>query len=393
MRLLKEVVMPEGHEDVDELVRAGCEISAPRVIDESPEEKKISPLEQLRGMCVTHNLEQMKGVINNSVFIFEKMLMTGVISEWYAWPNGGKTLLFMYLLREAVRAGRIDAANVLYINADDNYEGLYYKGLICKEMGVTMISPEQNDTKPHEVIRLIVDMAKTGEAEGRFVVLDTLKKFTDMMNKKSQSDLFAALRVFTSKGGTVHLNGHANKHLDTEGRLVYEGTSDTKNDIDIQYAIYNMSEREDERQVVEFRCEKDRGKIAMKVAFEYQKGHDMSYTDMLDSVRPLDEAESARAKKERRTEALRNEFESVLEFVTALLREKGEMIETDIIAARKDGAIDTAGEISETELRKGLTNLDGIAWTIRRDRTRNNAKVYSLTGANAGLYQRGKNGE
>jgi hypothetical protein len=64
------------------------------------------------------------------------------------------------------------------------------------------------------------------------IVLDTLKKFGDMMNK-SKSKLFnSLLRTLTTKGITVVCLAHTNKHDDKDGKPIFEGTGDLRNDFD-----------------------------------------------------------------------------------------------------------------------------------------------------------------
>ena len=55
--------------------------------------------------------------------------------------------------------------------------------------------------------------------------------------------------------------------------------------------------------------------------------------------------------------------------------------------------LETAAEITGSELKRGLDAMIGIEWTMRRDKTRGNAKVYDLIGAEADRYQKGKDGE
>jgi hypothetical protein len=64
------------------------------------------------------------------------------------------------------------------------------------------------------------------------IVLDTLKKFVDVIEKRAAKELYSLLRGLTVRGCTVVLLGHCNKHLDKEHRTIYEGTADLRNDLD-----------------------------------------------------------------------------------------------------------------------------------------------------------------
>jgi hypothetical protein len=64
------------------------------------------------------------------------------------------------------------------------------------------------------------------------IVLDTLKKFTDMMNKTRAKDFYSLVRTLTAKGMTVICLAHTNKYDDADGMPIFEGTGDTRNDCD-----------------------------------------------------------------------------------------------------------------------------------------------------------------
>lgn len=64
------------------------------------------------------------------------------------------------------------------------------------------------------------------------MVFDTLKKYTDLMSKGGTRAFFTLMRALTQRGATVLLLGHTNKHRGPDGRLVFEGVGDVRNDVD-----------------------------------------------------------------------------------------------------------------------------------------------------------------
>jgi len=57
----------------------------------------------------------------------------GQSTIFYAKPNAGKTLMVIYLLKESIKAGKINGEDVFYINADDTYRGLVQKLMIAEK--------------------------------------------------------------------------------------------------------------------------------------------------------------------------------------------------------------------------------------------------------------------
>jgi hypothetical protein len=55
---------------------------------------------------------------------------------------------------------------------------------------------------------------------------------TDVIQKKSLKQLLQTVRKISSRGGTVVLLAHTNKHKDTDGNHIFEGTGDLKADVD-----------------------------------------------------------------------------------------------------------------------------------------------------------------
>jgi hypothetical protein len=64
------------------------------------------------------------------------------------------------------------------------------------------------------------------------MIFDTLKKFTDLMNKGGTRNFFKLMRALTQRGATVLLLGHTNKYKASDGNLMFEGVGDVRTDVD-----------------------------------------------------------------------------------------------------------------------------------------------------------------
>ncbi len=280
---------------------------------------KQSKLEKMKKLSVTQRLAEVENNLLRTDFAIDEMALLGQITLFYAQPNTGKTLLIMSFLIESIKAGRLKGSDVFYINADDNYNGLFEKGKIADKYGFHMINPHEAKSSPEGIMELFKEIGEEGDLKNKVIVLDTLKKFTDMMSKASLSEFFEVLRSLCIKGATIIIAGHCNKHLDADGELVYEGTGDTLSDCDCAYAIYKMSDPESESQVVEFRNIKDRGKVASKVSYQYLKNDSLTYEDMVNGVTKLTNQQAVYQKHEKQKSDEMEEFKDEISFIKQAL--------------------------------------------------------------------------
>jgi len=347
-----------------------------------------SALDRLRGLSITGRLAEIEANMMNEDFIFHRMALSGQISLFYSSPNTGKTLFFLKFLLDAVEHKKVRGEDVFYINADDNTRGLYIKGKLLADSKIEMVSPAYEGVSPKEILSILEAMSSDGSVKGKVILLDTLKKFANMMDKNSQSKLYETLRRIVAKGGTVIIAGHANKHLDGEGNLVYEGTSDTKNDVDCVYSINLLTDRADEEQVVEFVNEKDRGNVVQKASFKYSKRQGLAYVEMLNSIREIDKNEADAAQRAREDNRLVSEYKAEVDLVKSILK-SGDQNQTTIIETITSDK-NLKSETSTRRLQQALKKLTNIVWTASKgDR---NATIYSLDSQSAAEYRMAKEG-
>lgn len=369
-----------------------------RQYQEEDRTKGLSALQRLRKLSISSKIEDMKNMLGNEVHVFEGLAVEGQITLFYAWPNTGKTLIFFHLLIERIRQGLINPEDIFYINADDNYRGLVNKGEIARQHGFEMISPTESGQKPAEIIEMLKDLAKSPESKGKIVVLDTVKKFVNLMSKGDQSKFYSDLRTIAMGEITIILAGHANKYADSDGNLIYEGTADTLNDIDCVYSINRLASREDDEMTVEFKNEKNRGDVVKSMSFKYDNRQDILWTDRLASVTLLADTAAGNARRERLENDKKGKHESALYFVSALL--KGGTLNQSEITLKHSEYVKQPGhelhalahEVSARSLKTALKQLDGIAWTTQRG-IKNNELNYTLSDHDGSRYKQTKNGE
>jgi AAA domain len=163
--------------------------------------------------------------------------LKGESTVWYAKPNTGKTLIALALITDAVNDHRISPHDVFYINADDSQAGYAAKVKILDDFGIHTLVPGEKGFSLTALIPALTTLAERGEASGKLIVVDTIKKVADLMDKRAMRKLGLDTRPFTMGGGALLLLAHTNKARGAKGELIYAGTSDLMEDVDCAYLI------------------------------------------------------------------------------------------------------------------------------------------------------------
>lgn len=218
-----------------------------------------------------------------------QFVMDGQATMIYAAPNAGKTLITLHTVLEAIAAGRIAADRVFYVNADDGSQGLAVKVRLLEDAGAHMMAPGRKGMKIRHLVEKLLQAIEDGTARGTLVIIDTLKKFTDLMDKKRTSEFGQVCREYVSAGGTIVALGHTRKLPKADGSPQYQGTTDILEDFDAVYVGELMKEEgRTDRRVVRFKMEKKRADSPDKVAYAYVDEPGVSYVEKLVSVEPVD---------------------------------------------------------------------------------------------------------
>ena len=251
--------------------------------------------DNLRAENLANKIDDMKKKKRETVYLIEGIAPIGQATVIYAAPNTGKTLIAINEIASACKAhGHLQ---VFYLNADDTFDGLIEKALVAKEAGFAMVAPGVSDFRVEDLVPILEKAVDDDEVDGMALVLDTLKKFADLMDKKQQRVFTATIRRFVQAGGTVLALAHANKNKTGDGKSVPEGTGDVVNDFDCVHVIELKTPQDDPNRMVEFRNVKLRGPVKLKKAYRYNAGPDLSWRDRFDSVEGI-EGTAARAEVE-----------------------------------------------------------------------------------------------
>ena len=241
----------------------------------------------------------MKHQLLDETYVLGKIALLGQSTIFYAKPNAGKTLITLYLLIKAIEEGKIDPSDVHYVNVDDSHRGFVDKLVIAEKYGFNMLADGHKGFQCKMLPEYLEAMIDNGSAREQVLILDTVKKFTDVMDKRLSSDFGKIIRRFLMAGGTCISLAHVNKHRDDDGRVVSAGTSDLTDDCDAVYTL-DVSAGVDGWHTVTFDgSQKTRGGNELKVCFKFHRpdnGARGDYSALLASVTRVGAQEVAEAR-------------------------------------------------------------------------------------------------
>lgn len=220
--------------------------------------------------------------------ILGQIVLAGQATVLYARPNTGKTLITLHLVTQGILEKRIDPSRLVYIDMDDNSSGLAEKARIAQEFGFPIVADGYHGFQAKAFWKALELMVEHNTAHGHLVILDTLKKFVNTMDKKESSEFAKLARKFVMKGGTIIALAHVNKRPGANGKPVYGGTTDILDDFDCAYTIDTIDENPDTcTKVVEFENIKRRGNVPLSASYAFSTERGISYNELLLSVREI----------------------------------------------------------------------------------------------------------
>ena len=352
--------------------------SMPVYVSRKPKSRE-SPLSLLQEISITGSSKKMRLKMLNDEFVMKDIAILGQWTTIYAAPNTGKTLLALWLLREQIKAKLIEGKNVFYVNADDTYRGAVEKTEMAEDCGMGMVVPNHNNFQVSQIPLFMRRLAEEDEAKGVVIVLDTLKKFTDLMDKRVGTAFGVQARSFVSAGGTLICLAHTNKHKDSDGKGVYSGTSDIVDDSDCVYIVDKISsEGADSSQThtVEFVNKKARGDVSSTVAFRYTRSTGESYSNLLDSVQRIGSSDIEHLKRQADISKQLEEDDEIITAVCACIK-AGIVTKTEIVKDVVEKTAETHNRVKGVVKRwTGEFYSHGHRWRCRRES--HNAYQYSL---------------
>jgi archaellum biogenesis ATPase FlaH len=244
---------------------------------------------RLKFASLNDRIEEMEERLSKEREVIPGMINTGTVTLVYAPSGAGKTVWILGNLFQAIRNNLISGENVIYFNEDDGAKGVIQKAKMGKLHQMTMVtlanSPDPSLRTTPDALRLLNSIREEGEADGKIVICDTLKKFAPVLNKGDMREVLHVFREFAAAGGTVILLGHCNKHRTMDGRLVYEGVGDLKADVDNMFGLDPVNDKFSVYQELLVINEKDRSQISFEGGFKYkQTSSVVDYEESVDSV-------------------------------------------------------------------------------------------------------------
>ncbi len=250
------------------------------------------------------------------MLILGELAILGQLTVFFAAPSTGKTLLTLWMLIEAIKKGLIDPSRIYYVNVDDTGNGLSEKLSLADEYGFHILAEGYEKFDASMLLHLINDLIEKDQARGVVIILDTLKKFTNLMDKNNASNFTKVARRFSTKGGTIIALAHTNKNLSQDGKAIPTGTSDIRDDFDCAYILSQVSSEAGCR-VVQFENIKRRGNVALAAAYSYTIEQDVSYNEILLTIQSVSDMEIAPIKQ---AAAIKSDCE-VISAVTSCINE------------------------------------------------------------------------
>jgi hypothetical protein len=259
---------------------------------------QIDPLAALTGLATTD--EQMENMEAT------KIIYGGVIADKHlivlaAPGNGGKTTIMKHIAAELSKAGY----TVFVFQEDAGAGDLPALHKHAMDNGYRLLNSTLANTTPEVQLVLLKRFVREGaNLDGFVMFFDTLKKYTDLMSKGGARAFFTLMRGLTQRGATVVLLGHTNKHVGLDGKLVFEGVADVRNDVDELFYIESTKPDTQNRVLLTMTPDKQRAPVK-PLTFE------LSIDTM--SVRVLERAVNVREMQ--RMEAMREEDAPVNEAI------------------------------------------------------------------------------
>lgn len=187
--------------------------------------------------------------------------------------------------------GKLDPAKTYYVNADDSSKGMAEKLLLLDELGVHTLVPGYEGFNTSRLTQALQTMVHDQKCAGVVLIIDTLKKFVDLMDKRSAAAFGDLVRQFVLLGGTVVALAHTRKNPSPNGQMVYGGTTDIIEDFDAACILVPLTHRTPQSEkIVQFQFVKRRGPNEDQ-AYAYADEPALSYSERLSSVRLVDPVE------------------------------------------------------------------------------------------------------
>lgn len=336
-------------------------------------------LNKLRKISLSEaDIQERLELARDARFIAGKLALKGQITVFFAGPNTGKTLLSLALLSEARREGLIDE-EIYHLNLDDDYLGATTKAQLGLQNDFHVITNEKFTDPPNHFIELVHEFCQSGAASKTILILDTVKKFTDVMNKGAVSAFMNLCRQFTQAGGTIILLAHTNKIKDEESTVIPGGTSDLLDDCCCAYILYKTHEENTEkgiRKYVTFEQKKSRGPNIQEAFYSYLNNEEGDYFSLFNSVKNESPGAVKQAQKHKAIAEKQEEDAELIRLIKQILS-NGEIAQTALVEQVKKQHSASRKQVIKCLNQWNIPSNDGGLWNSYKGD--NNSIIYELT--------------
>lgn len=215
------------------------------------------PFKALARFFVTaEQVEQMK----RTLLIWLDLLAQGHLAVWCAPAGDGKTTIAMKAAAELAASFK-----VLFFQEDASAGDLPALYKHAAEHGYALLNSTLADARPEDQLDVLRALVESGAPLDEYVLIfDTLKKYADLMSKGGTREFLRLMRALTQRGATVILLGHTNKHKGPDGKLMFEGVGDVRNDVD--ELLYIEATDKDARGIRTLTIRPDKARCAIRDA-------------------------------------------------------------------------------------------------------------------------------
>ena len=240
--------------------------------------------------------EQEVQAISDPAWVIPNFIHLGHVIAIAAEPGAGKTTILFDLCKSLT-----PSFDVVYVHADTNPADAKDYWLQAETAGVNYLTPDMKvGLSMENVVQRLQSLSQSdADLNNQVWVFDTLKKMTDVIQKKNLKDLLQTMRKLSNRGMTIVLLCHTNKHKDADGNRIFEGTGDLKSDVD-ELIYLDKVKQPDGSLVVTTRADKTRADI-QPLTFEIGPDRVVTQKDTVVDVKNINALEE---QKERDTELI-----------------------------------------------------------------------------------------
>jgi len=241
---------------------------------------------------------------------------------------------------------------------------LTYKLELAERWGFEMLAPSFNGFDPAQLAVYLHSLVLEDKARGKILILDTMKKFTDIMDKRKGTEFGKQIRAFVSHGGSMVMLAHVNKHRDADQKVVYSGTSDVIDDCDCAYTLDEIALTTDGMKTIKFENIKSRGDVASTATYRYDAADGTIYKARLESVISVSDEQVKSLEQSKAIDAMCAKH---AESRAALLdvMKGGLSVQTEIIkAANERSGLSTNKLLKALKDHTGENHTQGKYWSV-----------------------------